>query len=162
MEVAIREGTRNDLRSVLRLINELAVFERAPNEVQSTIAQLAKDGFDDEKLFKVIMAESTEKNGASSIEALHEDGVVGMALYYFGYSTWKGKMLYLDDIIVQEEFRQMHVGSKLFEKIMDIAKEENVNQIRFQVLDWNESAIKFYKRYNTTMESDWITCKLVP
>lgn len=153
----IRRGVKDDLQGVLALIKELARYEKAADEVAVTVEQLARDGFPSQdgpfsggeasKLFEIIIAE----NGSN---------IVGMALYYFGYSTWKGKMLYLDDIVVSEKYRRKGVGNQLFEAIIQKAREKDVKQIRFHVLDWNEPAINFYKKYNVQFEAEWVTCKL--
>lgn len=162
MDVTIRDGLREDLPGVFRLINELAVYEKAPEEVNTNLEELEKDGFGEGSLFKILIAEANKENSSQIESRLHEDRVTGMVLYYFGYSTWKGKMLYVDDIVVQENFRKMKIGSKLFEAIIDIARKAKVKQIRFHVLDWNTPALNFYKKYNTILESYWITCKLIP
>jgi len=143
----IRKGVKEDLQGVLALINELARYEKAADEVAVTIEQLARDGFGTSELFKIIIAED---NGS----------IVGMALYYFGYSTWKGKMLYLDDLVVSEKQRRNRVGEQLFEAVMQEAREQQAKQIRFHVLDWNEPAINFYKKHNVQFEAEWVTCKL--
>lgn len=154
----IRRGVKEDLQGVLALIKELARYEKAADEVAVTVEQLARDGFpgqdegsasrgETSKLFEIIIAE----NGGN---------IVGMALYYFGYSTWKGKMLYLDDLVVSEKFRGKGVGKQLFEALIQEAKEQQATQIRFHVLDWNEPAINFYKKYNVQFEAEWVTCKL--
>ena len=143
----IRRGVKEDLLGGFALINELARYEKAADEVAVTIEQLARDGFETSKLFEIIVAE----DGGS---------IVGMALYYFGYCTWKGKMLYLDDLVVSEKFRGKGVGKQLFEAVIQEAREQEAKQIRFHVLDWNDPAINFYKKYNVQFESEWVTCKL--
>ena len=143
----IRKGVKEDLQGVLALINELARYEKAADEVAVTVEQLVRDGYETSELFKVIVAE----DGGS---------IVGMALYYFGYSTWKGKMLYLDDLVVSEKQRRKGVGEQLFDAVMQEAKDQKAKQIRFHVLDWNEPAINFYKKCNVKFESEWVTCKL--
>lgn len=153
----IRRAVKEDMQGVLALIEELAKYEKASDEVAVTVEQLARDGFPVpskggsgggvSKLFEIIVAE----DGGS---------IVGMALYYFGYSTWKGKMLYLDDLVVSEKSRGKGVGKQLFEAVIREAREQQAKQIRFHVLDWNESAINFYKKYNVQFESEWVTCKL--
>jgi len=153
----VRRGVKEDLQGVLALINELARYEKAADEVSVTLEQLARDGFsakggsasggEASKLFEMIVAEDG-------------DSIVGMALYYFGYSTWKGKMLYLDDIVVNEKYRRNGVGKQLFDAVLLEAKKRKVKQLRFHVLDWNEPAINFYKKNNVKFEEEWITCKL--
>ena len=143
----IRKGIKEDLLGVLTLINELARYEKAAGEVAVTLEQLARDGFEASKLFEIFVAEDGGK-------------MVGMALYYFGYSTWKGKILYLDDIVVNEKYRRNGVGKQLFDAVLLDAKKRKVKQIRFHVLDWNEPAINFYKKNNVKFEEEWITCKL--
>ena len=83
-----------------------------------------------------------------------------MVFYYYGYSTWKGKMLYIDDIVVKERFRRFGIGQTLFDYMRQVARKENANQIRFHVLNWNEPAINFYKKNGVAMDDAWIQCKL--
>ncbi|MCH8904357.1 MAG: GNAT family N-acetyltransferase [Bacteroidetes bacterium] len=152
MNVIIREGIQTDLPAVLGLINELAVYEKSPEESILTLEQFEKDGFTNESLYKIIVAESSDA----------KPEIVGMVLYYFGYSTWKGKMLYIDDIIVTNEQRQKKIGEKLFTEILSIAKSNHAGHLRFHVLDWNTPAINFYKKFNVIFEKQWVTCKLNP
>ena len=132
---------------VLTLIKELADYEKEANQVKTSVGELVQDGFCENPLFKVVCAD-------------FDGEVVGMVLYYYGYSTWKGKMVYIDDIVVSERFRRMGVGQKLFDYIRKEAKEKNANQIRFHVLEWNEPAINFYKKNGTSLDEDWVLCKL--
>lgn len=143
----IRKGTIQDLPLILKLIKELAAYEKAPNEVEVTIAQMENWGFGHEKIFDFFVA---EKKG----------NIVGMALYYYKYSTWKGKCLFLEDIIVTESERRFGIGKLLFEEVTKVAKAEGVKRMEWQVLDWNEPAIQFYKKYNAHLDSEWINCKL--
>lgn len=147
MEVIIRNGTADDIPQVFNLINELATFEKAPNEVTNTTSAMIEDGFGNNPAYFLTVAESENK-------------IVGIAIYYFKYSTWKGKGVFLEDIIVTERFRGNGIGKKLFEAVVTFAYEQNANQVHWQVLDWNAEAIKFYKKYNASFDATWIDCKL--
>jgi GNAT superfamily N-acetyltransferase len=143
MQISIRTARPNDMSVVLNLIQELAVYEKAPNEVINTVENLIKDGFGDSKIFDCIVAENNLT-------------IVGFALYFTGYSTWKGRTLYLEDILVTESFRGKGVGSSLFEAVVNEAKKRGVKRMDWQVLEWNEPAIQFYKKYKATLDSEWI------
>ena len=146
--LSVRHGVPDDIPQVHALIKELALYEKAPQEVHTTPAQMEED-FLHHQLFDFSVAED-----------LGTQKIVGMVLYYFGYSTWKGKMLYIDDIVVTESYRQQGVGRKLFEYIILLAKAEEVQQIRWHVLDWNEPAIRFYQKFQASLDPEWITGKL--
>jgi len=125
------------------LITELAIFEKAADQVTNTVEQLTADGFGEHPLFETILAE--------------DDGIiVGMSLYYFRYSTWRGKRLYLEDLIVKEAHRGKGTGRLLFEATIDKAKEQSCTGMMWQVLDWNEPAIEFYKNYASDIDGEWI------
>jgi GNAT superfamily N-acetyltransferase len=143
----IRKGTIQDLPHILNLIKELAAYEKAPHEVEVTVEQMENWGFGDDKIFDFFVA---EKNG----------NIVGMALYYYKYSTWKGKCLFLEDIIVTESERRFGIGKLLFDEVAKVAKAEGVKRMEWQVLEWNQPAIQFYKKYNTNFDNEWINCKL--
>ncbi len=147
MNIEIKKGIETDLPQVLALIKELAAFELAPNEVEVTLDEMKNWGFGNDKLFDFFVA-----TDASTI--------VGIALYYNKYSTWKGKCLFLEDIVVTESYRSKGVGRLLFAKIIDVAKQTNVRRMEWQVLDWNTNAIEFYKKYNATLDGEWINGKL--
>jgi len=147
MEVSIRKAEKKDMISVLDLIRELAIYEKEEDQVRNTVEDLERDAFGENPLFEVILAED-------------EGEVAGMVFYYFGYSTWKGKMLYIDDIVVKQEFRRFGVGQQLFDYMREEAKRERANQIRFHVLNWNEPAINFYKKNGVSLDDEWILCKL--
>ena len=149
MEIFIRKAKKKDLPSILALIKELAAYEKAPDEVKVTLKELERDGFGKEKTYDCFVAES-EKNK-----------IVGIALYYTKYSTWKGRCIYLDDIIVTEKMRGHGIGKLLFEKVILESKKMKVRKLEWQVLDWNKPAINFYKKYSTVFDSEWINCKLV-
>jgi GNAT superfamily N-acetyltransferase len=147
MGLIIRKGEKEDISSMMRLVKELAEFEKAADQVSNTEEQMLIDGFGDHPIFGSFVAEL--------------DGeIVGTSIYYFRYSTWKGKRLYLEDIVVNEECRGKGVGKALFEATVAKAKEENCTGMMWQVLDWNQSAISFYKQYGTRFDSDWVNCKL--
>lgn len=147
MNIAIRKGTKTDLPAVLNLVKELAIYEKAPNEVTVTLNDMERDGFGENPIFSFFVAETDGK-------------VVGIALYYIKYSTWKGKCVFLEDIIVTEAYRQYGIGKKLFDEVVKVAKAMNVKRLEWQVLEWNEPAIKFYKKLNTHFDEEWINCKL--
>ncbi len=170
MKIHIRKARKKNLPSVLELINELAVFENARREVKVTVKELQRDGFGKKKLFECFVAE-----GFSPIPSKGEgaDGnkIVGIALYYIKYSTWKGRCIYLDDLIVTKSMRRAGIGKKLFEEVVEVAKKMpalrglasggKVRKLEWQVLDWNKPAIAFYKKYSTVFDNEWVTCKLV-
>lgn len=146
----IRRGKASDVPDVLRLIKELAVFEHSGDEVILSEADLLRDGFGERPLFHFFVAEDEDANAA----------IVGMALYYYRYSTWKGKSLYLEDLYVSQESRRKGVGGMLFDKVLELAKREGVKRFHWQVLDWNEDAIAFYRKYPTVFEDDWLNCMI--
>jgi GNAT superfamily N-acetyltransferase len=143
----IRKGTRDDLPSVLRLIRELALFEKAPEEVTNSLEAMERDGFGQNPVFGFHVAEENNV-------------IVGMALYFVKYSTWKGKGLYLDDLIVTESCRGRGIGRALFDAFMMEAKMIKANQVHWQVLDWNEPAIEFYRKMNASIDATWLDCKM--
>lgn len=146
-KLVIRKGTEADLPAVLELIRELALFEKAPEQVTNTLEAMKQDAFGDKPVFSFHVA------------AL--DGrVVGMAVYFVKYSTWKGKGLYLDDLMVTEQHRGKGIGSALFNAYMQEAKKIGAKQAHWQVLDWNEPAIRLYRKINATIDATWLDCKL--
>lgn len=147
MNIEIRKGTQADIPSALNLVKELAAYEKAPNEVEVTIAEMMEWGFGADKQFDFYVA-------------LLDGVIVGMALYYFKYSTWKGKCLFLEDIIVTESQRGKGLGKLLFDKVVEVSKDMKVRRMEWQVLDWNSPAIEFYKKYDATLDGEWLNCKL--
>jgi GNAT superfamily N-acetyltransferase len=146
--VSIRTGTRQDLPRVLELVKELALYERAPHEVTNTVERMEKDGFGPNPIYGLFVAEN-------------ERGIVGISIYYWRYSTWKGKRLYLEDIIVTEKERGSGIGKLLFDRTMQHALDEECSGMLWQVLDWNEPAINFYKKYySAKLDGEWINCSL--
>ena len=147
MHILIRTGIESDLPRVLELVKELAIYEKAPDEVVVSVEEMVNWGFGNEKVFDFFVAEV--------------DGIVqGIALYYFKYSTWKGKCLFLEDIIVTEKWRGRGLGKKLFEEVVIVAKNKKVRRLEWQVLEWNTPAINFYKKYGSRLDPEWINCKL--
>lgn len=147
MSLQIRKGTPEDLPALLDLVKELAVYEKAPQEVEVSIEQMQEWGFGKTQLFDFFVL---EKNKV----------VIGIALYYCKYSTWKGKCIFLEDIIVTESERNKGYGKLLFDEVAKTAKLENVKRLEWQVLEWNKPAIHFYKKYKTNFAGEWINCKL--
>lgn len=145
--IKIRQATKDDATAILQLIQELAEFERAPHEVTNTVEQIIIDGFGPNPVFKAGVAESGGK-------------IVGLYLWYIRYSTWKGKGLYLEDIIVNENYRNQGIGARLFEACVADAKAMDANFMIWQVLDWNVDAIRFYERYSPDFDDEWINVKL--
>ena len=143
----IRIGEKKDLPQVLELIKELATYEKAPHEVINTVALMEQDGFGATPIYGLFVAEN-------------EKGIVGISLYYWRYSTWKGKRLYLEDIIVTEKERGSGIGKLLFDRTMQKAVEENCSGMMWQVLEWNEPAINFYKKYGAKLDNEWTNCTL--
>lgn len=147
MSIEIRKGTEADIPFALNLVKELAIYEKAPNEVEVTVEEMTTWGFGIDKQFDFFVA-------------LENDVIVGLALYYYKYSTWKGKCLFLEDIIVTESQRGKGLGKLLFDKVIQVSKEMNVRRMEWQVLDWNTPAIEFYKKYDAVLDGEWINCKL--
>ncbi|MCX6291391.1 MAG: GNAT family N-acetyltransferase [Bacteroidetes bacterium] len=147
MNFLIRKGIKSDLPSVLSLIRELALFEKAPGEVTNTVKEMERDGFGENQVFGFYVAETGGK-------------IIGLAVYYVKYSTWKGKGLYLDDLIVSEAYRGKGAGQKLFDAFMSEAKSIGAKQVHWQVLDWNTPAIEFYKKLGSTVDAEWLDCKM--
>ncbi len=145
--MTIRKGAKEDMQAVLDLIIELAVFEKEPNAVVVTKEDLIRDGFSDNPLFHTFVAEN--------------DGeIIGMALYYYRYSTWKGKTIHLEDLVVKESQRGTGAGLALYTEIIKQGKKDNVRRIEWNVLDWNENAIKFYEKSGAKILKDWYVVQM--
>ena len=143
----IRKGVKKDIPQVLDLIKELAEFENAPDQVTNTVERLENDGFGNQPVYDLFVAESENK-------------IIGMAITYFRYSTWKGKNLYIEDFIINKKFRREGIGLKIFEEIKKFAKNTSCVGISLQVLDWNKIGINFYKKLNMKFDKEWINCNL--
>ena len=144
---SVRKGTQDDVPSVLGLIKELALYEKAPQEVTITLNELIADGFGPNPIYGLFVAEQ-------------ENAIIGIALYYEKYSTWQGRCTFLEDIIVTESKRGNGIGHALFQAVIGVAKERNSARMEWQVLDWNEPAINFYRKYNAGLDSEWLNGKL--
>ncbi len=142
MFVKIRKAIPKDVPEILNLIRELAVFEREPDAVEVTEAELLRDGFGENPAFEALIAET-------------KNGIAGMALYYYRYSTWKGKTIHLEDLIVKQADRGTGVGKLLFESFLEEVKKQGVRRAEWVVLDWNQNAIDFYEKYGATILRDW-------
>lgn len=147
----IRKGEKKDMPAVLDLIRELAIFEKEPDAVVVTVADLERDGFGENPLFYTFVAEVD--NDSSDSEQAKQ--IVGMALYYYRYSTWKGRTIHLEDLIVKEKMRGSGLGLALYTKIIEQGKADNVRRIEWNVLDWNTPAIEFYKKSGAKILADW-------
>lgn len=144
----LRRGVETDLPQVLALVRELAEYERAPDAVTNTLEAMRRDGFGPTPIFGFFVLE--EAGGA----------LIGLALYYTAYSTWKGRMLYLEDLIVTEPARRGGYGRLLFEVVVAEAQVTGAQRLKWQVLDWNEPAIGFYKKLGANIESEWLNGNL--
>jgi len=145
--ISIRPGVESDIPRVMELIWELAEYEKAANHVDITVEQLLEDGFGARPLFEFLVACDQEK-------------IVGLSLFYYRYSTWKGKGLYLEDLIVTKSYRGQGIGKKLLLDTADYASKMKCTGMYWQVLDWNTPAIEFYKSLGSKLDGEWINCKL--
>ena len=143
----IRKATKEDMSSVLDLIRELALFEKEPDAVVVTAADLVRDGFSENPLFSCFVAEE-------------ENEIIGIALYYYRYSTWKGKTIHLEDLIVKQEKRGTGAGFALYKEIIAQGKRDNVRRIEWNVLDWNTPAIEFYQKSGAKVLDDWLVAQM--
>ena len=145
MDIKIRRAKKEDCPRLLELVNELAEYEKAPQEVTVKADHFMESGFGANPVWWAFVAEVDGR-------------IEGFALYYIRYSTWKGQAMYLEDILVTEAMRGKGLGKLLFEKLIEEAKEKGWKRIVWQVLDWNEPAINFYKKYNTSFDAGWVNC----
>lgn len=148
MQVNIRKAVKEDCTRMMELINELALYEKAPEEVTVTLDHFVETGFGEQPIWWAFVAEA--------------DGIVhGFALWYIRYSTWKGSRLYLEDLLVTEKMRGMGIGKLLFDRLIEEAKEKKYSGMMWQVLDWNQPAINFYKKYpGVNIDKGWLNCNL--
>ncbi len=146
-KITIRNAVENDCPRMLELITELAVYERAPDAVTVSLKHFATSGFGEKPVWWAFVAEENNV-------------IIGFALYFIRYSTWKGQRMYLEDLLVTEKARGKGVGKLLFDELLIEARQRNMSGLAWQVLDWNEPAINFYKKYNAKMESEWLNGSL--
>lgn len=138
----VREAIKNDMPQVLDLIKELAVFEKEPDAVEISVADLEREGFGDTPLFTCFVAQIDDK-------------IVGAALVYYRFSTWKGRTLHLEDLIVKEAHRGQGIGEALYRRVMWFAHDRGLKRVAWDVLSWNQGAIRFYERSGATIVKDW-------
>lgn len=145
----IRQASQKDAPAMMNLVRELALYEKAPEEVTVSEQEFIESGFGNRPLWWAYVAEIDKKE------------IVGFALYYLRYSTWKGPRMYLEDILVTEKWRNRGIGKLLFEQLIITAKERKLNGMVWQVLDWNEDAIRFYRKYKgVKLDNGWINCSM--
>ena len=147
MSINIRRAVKEDCPRLLELIHELAVYEKAPDEVTVTLEHFVESGFGKNPVYWAFAA---EENGV----------ILGFALYYIRYSTWKGQAMYLEDILVTEKARGKGIGKILMDRLIEEAREKGLSRIVWQVLEWNEPAINFYKKYNADFDAEWVNCSI--
>jgi len=147
MSIQVRRAVKKDCPRLLELVKELALYEKAPQEVTVTAEHFEESGFGSNPVWWAFVAE--------------ENGVIqGFALYYIRYSTWKGQTMYLEDILVTEAARGKGIGKLLMDRLIIEAIEKGFSRIVWQVLEWNEPAINFYKKYNADFDAEWINCSI--
>lgn len=147
--ITIRKALASDCERMMELVKELAVFEKAPDEVTVTLEHFIEAGFGKNPIWYALVAVEDSNNG-----------IIGISLYYMRYSTWKGTRLYLEDLIVTESFRGKGAGKLLFDATVEEARRLGVSGMMWQVLDWNQPAIDFYKKYGADISSEWLNCSL--
>ncbi|QEC40479.1 GNAT family N-acetyltransferase [Pseudobacter ginsenosidimutans] len=152
MEFNVRRAVKADCPRLMQLVVELAVFEKEPDAVTVSPQHFEQSGFGDNPVWWAFVATTTDPSG---VETIH-----GFALYYIRYSTWKGQRLYLEDLIVTEEMRGKGLGKLLFDRVLQETREKKFSGMVWQVLDWNEPAIDFYKKYGAKLDQGWINCSL--
>ncbi len=147
MEITIRPAKKADCPRLMELIHELAVYEKAPEQVVVSLDHFEESGFGASPVWWCLVAE---------VQGI----VVGMALYYIRYSTWKGQRMYLEDLIVSEDMRGNKIGSLLFDALIAEAKVKQFKGMNWQALDWNEPALNFYRKYNSNFDPEWVNCSI--
>ena len=143
----IRKGSIEDVEAVFDLVLELARFENAEDKVTNSVTRMKEEGFGPNPAFGFFVAEVDRK-------------IVGMALYYFSNSTWKGRSLYIDDLVVYPGYRRQGIGDQLMQKVLEVAREQKCGKVHWQVLDWNKPAIEYYRKIGAEFDGEWINCAL--
>ncbi len=148
MEIVIQKAVKEDCQAIMHLVHELAVYEKAPDEVTVSMEHFIESGFGEHPVWQAFVAKENEV-------------VKGFALYYIRYSTWKGQRMYLEDLLVTEDMRGKGIGKLLFEKLIGECKVKNYSGLVWQVLDWNEPAINFYKKFDgVKFDGEWVNCSV--
>ena len=156
MQITIRKAVKEDCARMMELIHELAVYEKEPEAVTVSFDHFVQSGFGDNPVWEAIVAEISPSPAGEG-----RGEVVGFALWYIRYSTWKGQRLYLEDFLVSEKMRGHGIGKLLFDKLLEECKEKGYSGMAWQVLDWNEPAINFYKKYpNVYIDKGWLNCSI--
>lgn len=146
MDIQVRLAQKKDLLAIYKLVIELAIYEKEPDAVTASLADY--EAAFEEGIFEAMVATTKDER------------IVGMMIYYMTYSTWKGRMLYLEDFVINSAYRSMGIGQLLYDRLLQIAKEKNSKLVKWQVLDWNKPAIAFYKKNKAIIENEWWNCKV--
>ena len=144
MNIKIRKAIEKDFPAIFSLVQELALFEKAPEKLTNSLDQMIEE----KNYIQCFVAETETKE------------IIGIAQYFFAYFTWSGKSMYLGDLYIKESYRRKKVGLKLFNKIIEVAKEENCKRLTWQVLNWNKTANEFFRRFGAEIDTEWINCNL--
>lgn len=152
--ITIRKAIKEDCPQIVELVKELAAYERAPNEVTVSLEHFTESGFGPNPVWWAFVALAPGPSSGG------EGRIVGVALYYIRFSTWKGQRMYLEDIIVTKAMRGKGIGKMLFDKLIQEASDRNLNGIVWQVLEWNEAAIHFYKKYKASFDPEWVNVSI--
>jgi GNAT superfamily N-acetyltransferase len=147
MEMTLRRATKEDCPRLLELIRGLALYEKAPDEVTVSLSHFEESGFGERPVWWAFVAET-------------DDAICGFALYYIRYSTWKGQRMYLEDLYVEPEMRGRGIGSQLFDRLIQEAKDKHLNGMVWQALNWNTPALDFYRKYGAAFDNEWVNCSL--
>jgi GNAT superfamily N-acetyltransferase len=148
MDIVVQKAVKEDCKAIMQLVQELAIYEKAPDEITVTMEHFIESGFGEKSVWEAFVAKEN-------------DVVKGFALYYIRYSTWKGQRMYLEDLLVTEDMRGKGIGKLLFEKLITECKIKKYSGLVWQVLDWNEPAINFYKKFDgVKFDEEWVNCSM--